>query len=65
MPEKCPYCPAALAQGHTGSFTLPTSQAVYAALASHPAVFAQTQSRLRVSETRSRQKRGPPVLVLS
>jgi len=58
--EKCPYCPAAMIRAHGNSFTLPTSQAVFAALAAHPAVFAQTQSRLRVSETRSRQKRGPP-----
>jgi len=59
-PEKCPYCPAAIIRAHAASFTLPTSQAVYAALASHPAVFAQTQSRLHISESRSRQKRGPP-----
>jgi len=64
-PEKCPYCPAAMIGAHGHSFTLPTSQAVFAALVAHPAVFAQTQSRLRISETRSRQKRGPPVLVLS
>lgn len=58
--EKCPYCPAALTRAHASSFTLPTSQAVFAALTAHPAVFAQTQSKLCVSETRSRQKRGPP-----
>jgi hypothetical protein len=63
--EKCPYCPAAMTRAHSSSFTLPTSEAVFAALASHPAVFAQTQSRLRVSETRSRQKRGPPAVALS
>jgi hypothetical protein len=58
--EKCPYCPASVAVIHGDAFVPPTSQAVFAALIAHPAVVAQTESKLRISRNRSRQKRGPP-----
>jgi Protein of unknown function (DUF2946) len=58
--EKCPYCPAAVAVVHDNAFVPPTAQAIFAALVAHPAVVAQTESKLRISRSRSRQKRGPP-----
>ena len=61
--DKCPYCPAAVVFGSGTRFVPPPSQAIFAALIAHPAVFAQTRSKLRISRTRSRQKRGPPVVV--
>jgi hypothetical protein len=58
--EKCPYCPAAVAVVHGNTFVPPTAQAIFAGLIAHPAVAAQTESKLRISRNRSRQKRGPP-----
>jgi hypothetical protein len=37
--------------------------AIFASLASHPTVHAQTEARQRVSFTRTCQKRGPPSLL--
>lgn len=59
-PEQCPYYPASIVVVHSEVFTLPAAQAVYAELIVHPAVIAQTESKLRISRARSRQKRGPP-----
>lgn len=61
--EKCPYCPATLAMIHGDTFLPPTGQAIFAELKAHPAVAAQVQSKLRISRSRSRQKRGPPALL--
>jgi hypothetical protein len=58
--EKCPYCPTSVAVIHDNTFVPPTAQAIFAALIAHPAVVAQTESKLRISRNRSRQKRGPP-----
>ena len=62
VPMKCPYPPASFAAGNGRSLALPTAQAVYAGWISHSAVAAQTESLLRISRGRSRQKRGPPGL---
>jgi hypothetical protein len=62
--EKCPYCPIAITVVHGNMFVPPTAQAIFADLVAHPAVAAQTESRLRISRNRSRQKRGPPTIVL-
>jgi hypothetical protein len=59
--EKCPYCPRAIAVVHDEAFSVPAAEAVHAELIAHPAVAAQTESKLRVSFGRARQKRGPPV----
>jgi hypothetical protein len=61
--DKCPYCPS-MATLVTGSslFLPPSANAGFAGLVSHPAGIAQTESKLRISRTRSRQKRGPPVV---
>jgi hypothetical protein len=58
--EKCPYRPPAVTMVHGHSFVPPSSQAIFAGLIAHPAVVAQTESKLRISRSRSRQKRGPP-----
>jgi hypothetical protein len=60
--QRCPYRPASMVVVHGASFTVPTAKAVYAGLIAHPAVVAQTESKLRNSGSRSRQKRGPPTL---
>lgn len=62
--EKCPYAPAAPAAFHLLVFAPPASDAVFAALISHPAVHAQTAAQYRISFDRSRQKRGPPTFFL-
>ena len=63
--EKCPLYPqASMAAAHDLA-TPPSSQAIFAALVSHPAGTEQTESRWRVSRYRSRQKRGPPARISS
>jgi hypothetical protein len=61
--EKCPYCPASVAVVHCDTFGPPTHQAIFAELIAHPAGTAQTESKLRISRSRSRQKRGPPASI--
>jgi hypothetical protein len=39
----------------------PASQAFFASIVTHPAVQPQTEARQRISFSRSRQKRGPPI----
>ena len=63
--EKCPYCPSAMAAVHTNFLALPAAKAVFASLVSHPSGVSQTESLQRISRDRSRQKRGPPVLLQS
>jgi hypothetical protein len=62
--ERCPHFPsgsAALAASEMASVT--PSQAVFAAIVSHPAAHAQTEARYRISFSRAWQKRGPPALL--
>jgi hypothetical protein len=65
LPPECPF----RSQASTVAFGMayvPASSSVYfAGLESHPAIHAQTFAALRISETRSHQKRGPPVLLHS
>jgi hypothetical protein len=59
--EKCPYQQGATALPiHGRTFISPVSQAIFADLTSQGAAVAQTESKLRISRNRSRQKRGPP-----
>jgi hypothetical protein len=58
--EGCPYCPASVAIVHVNVFAPSVAQAVFAGLIAHPAVVPQTESKLQISRSRSRQKRGPP-----
>jgi hypothetical protein len=61
--QQCPYYPKGGAVPvHAYPALLQSSQAFYASVQSHPAVHAQTDARYRASFSRSRQKRGPPVL---
>ena len=65
LPPMCPF----RSQASTVPFGMayvPASSSVYfAGLESHPAIHAQTFAALRISETRSHQKRGPPASILS
>jgi hypothetical protein len=61
-PPKCPYRPAAVVVTHGNAFAPPLAHAIFASLGAHPAITAQTESKLRISVDRSRQKRGPPTL---
>jgi len=58
--EKCPYCPASVALIHDNTFVPPGSSGNLCSLDRTSAVVAQTESKLRISRNRSRQKRGPP-----
>ena len=60
--EKCPFFPKALATGVRAQvlFAPGASSLFFAALASHPAIAAQSEARYRISFDRARQKRGPP-----
>lgn len=60
--EKCPFSPISIVTIHDNIFVAPAAQAIFAELIAHPAVAAQTESKLRISRNRSRQKRGPPSL---
>ena len=62
--EKCPYYPGAVIASYSGPYTVPTAEAVFAPLVSHPSGVAQTESKRRISRDRSRLKRGPPTLSL-
>jgi hypothetical protein len=45
------------------SFALEAASGVVTELFAHPAALPQTQAKFRVSFSRSRQKRGPPVVI--
>lgn len=62
--EKCPFTPAIPAIAHFSAIAPPLGHAVFAGLVSHPSVHAQTAAQYRISFDRSRQKRGPPSLIL-
>lgn len=61
--ERCPFCLNALPATHPDGLSPGVSASVFAALVSHPAGMAQTESKWRISRDRSRQKRGPPSIV--
>jgi hypothetical protein len=63
--EKCPCCPHSTTASHAQFCAPPTNEAVFAGVVRHPAVSPQTEASYRVSYDRSRQKRGPPSLILS
>jgi hypothetical protein len=61
--QRCPYYPSGAATPiYSWAALKGSSLALFAAPASHPAMQAQTEARYRASFSRSRQKRGPPVL---
>ncbi len=62
---ECPYWPVAAAVIHGSIYLPPAAQAIFAALVAHPAITAQAECQLRISEYRSHRKRGPPSLFFS
>ncbi|MFY9938678.1 MAG: hypothetical protein WAK33_17485 [Silvibacterium sp.] len=61
--DKCPYAPATAAVLLLPSFTPSTAASIFAGVTRHPAVSPQTETQLRISFDRTRQKRGPPALL--
>jgi len=61
--ERCPLFPKTPATGARAQFLFAPgpSSMFFAALASHPAIAAQSEARYRISFDRARLKRGPPV----
>jgi hypothetical protein len=62
--EKCPCLPSAITTAQSYAHALPLATIFYSGLLKHPACFAQTEARYRISFDRSSQKRGPPVVLL-
>jgi hypothetical protein len=64
--EKCPYCPGMVTANHGRDMLYASSAEILLASFSNPtAVIAQTESKRRISRDRSKQKRGPPSVVIS
>ena len=63
--ERCPYCPAAAVTAYLGLSAITQQQTVFSLLTTHRSGVVQTESRLRIALSRSRQKRGPPAVRLS
>jgi hypothetical protein len=61
----CPFRSQAVLVSHVVAYLPQTSASLFAELLSHPAIHQQTLASLRISETRSHQKRGPPANPLS
>jgi hypothetical protein len=59
-PEPCPFSPKAMPAAQHAPASLLPAAAFFAEIVSHPAVVAQTLTKLRIARDRSRQKRGPP-----
>lgn len=64
QPEKCPVTPSTAAVVHPTVLATPElSRSVFAPALADPNGVVQTESKRRISRDRSRQKRGPPVLL--
>jgi hypothetical protein len=62
--QRCAQFPSGSASlAATGIAAVTPSQAVFAAIVTHPAAHAQTEARYRVSFSRAWQKRGPPTVL--
>jgi hypothetical protein len=61
---KCPRCPTATPAHFPHSFTPDLSPLAGALIATGPTALPQTEARYRISYARTRQKRGPPVILL-
>ena len=60
--EKCPYYPSVVAMVHPTLFVASMGRVLFAGLVSQPTRAAQVESKLHLSQERSRSKRGPPVV---
>ncbi|QHS53506.1 hypothetical protein [Edaphobacter sp. 12200R-103] len=63
--ERCPYYPARTTTSPSSTLAMIAAPSIFAELVSHPTGHAQTESKLRISRDRARQKRGPPFLLHS
>ena len=63
-PVRCPYSPGTVVAAHGASLMVPAAEAIFASLVSHSEIIAQTEFVWRISQYRSRQKRGPPTHLL-
>jgi hypothetical protein len=61
---QCPCGPGQVAPQSSHSPSLTPSSNIYAEIVAHPVGRPQTLARQRVSSLRSRQKRGPPAVLL-
>jgi hypothetical protein len=61
-PQPCPFIPKALPAAQHAPTSLVPAAMIFAQILSHPASAAQTLARFRISQDRSRQKRGPPAV---
>jgi hypothetical protein len=61
----CPFQSQASTVPLVASYLPAATSVHFGGLQSHPAIHAQTFATLRISETRSHQKRGPPPLLNS
>jgi hypothetical protein len=60
--EKCPsFSTISAIPAFSTSFLLNASRAFYSEVVKHPAIHPRTEALQRISFSRSRQKRGPPV----
>jgi hypothetical protein len=64
IPNRCPRFPIASTAPQTHSFVPNRSLSTGIPLFTRPMALPQTEARYRVSFARSRQKRGPPVILL-
>ena len=62
---QCPYFPRASIALHNELSTPASAALFFADVIRHPTESPQTEAGYRISYCRSRQKRGPPVLLLS
>lgn len=63
--ESCPFAPKTPAVVHRDAFGDRVLVASFYPQQTYDAVIAQTESKFRISRSRSRQKRGPPALLLA
>ena len=60
--EKCPNFPGVTAiPALSNTILLNAAQVFFSGIVKHPVIHPQTEARQRISFSRSRQKRGPPV----
>jgi len=62
--EKCPFAPQAAPVGHAQSWMMARERGALQVQVRLSAVVAQAESARRVSQIRTRQKRGPPAVSL-
>jgi hypothetical protein len=61
----CPYAPTLPTAIHRNSFATFSRTATSIVLQTHDTIVAQTECKLHISRSRSRQKRGPPTINVS